>query len=500
MFTFVCASPGNFTVNEWTSYSYSLVINDIDGDLDYIYAAANTGIIAIDRITDSMNTIVTFSDIFYDFPIGKVIADKYRKFNLFFTGREYVYHYDWFNDTIVRSKVNGLKASGIQGMGIDEDYVYIRFNDIILRTSKFSFGRDNWERTDDTADVHFKYDMTPDSQLYVLPLYRYFNNRKYDFTCYYNFMNTIWAGTNGAGIYKINLDTGTQKHLMHGTGSVDNQAIAMDSNGNIWIAGLRTVAITSFNPSDGSFRYFPVQSNNAILDNDIVSISCSRENILFGTNNGYAFYYSLVDSQFRDIKQMKGNILFRSAPLDNNTFIVSSNLGLAKIDLVSRTFKQKDEWYMPSVIDLEIINDSLYFVSSNRLFRADTSLTHIESIMPDFPVFNVFQIDKWNDDVYIMDNAYIHMHEDTVWNSYPLVGFFGDIFDLDADSQYIWICGRDGVGRFSKNTKTWKIYNKKNTPMPATFTYSIISHKGILYGGTGKAFFQYNFSNPMSHD
>ena len=500
LFISVCASQGAFTANDWEAHSYSLLINDIDGDLDYIYAAANTGIIAIDRLTDKMNTIVTHSDMFKDFPIGRIMADRFRKFNIYFTGREFIYHYDWFNDSLTRSRITGLKASGIERIGVDAHYVYVQYRETFMRIEKNAFASDSWERVFDTDNVQFKpvYDLG--NQLYILPFYRYFDNIKYDFTCYYQYMNTVWAGTNGAGIYKININSGNETHLMHGTGSVDNQAIALDSNGNIWIAGLRTVAIASYNPSDCTFRYFPLKDNIHIPDNDIVSISCSEENILFGTNNGYAFFYSLTDSQFRDIKGIKGNVIFRSFPADNDIFIVSNNIGLGIIDVKSRTFEQKSSWYMPSVIDMERIGDTLYFISSNALYKADLQLNSIRQVHFDFPTFNVFQIDKWHNSIVVMDNAYIHLYEDTVWSSYPLIGFFGDIMGIDADSQYVWICGRDGLGRFSRNSKTWKIYNRENSSMPATFTYNIIVKDGMLYGATGKAFFRFYYTNPMIND
>ncbi len=486
---------------DWTVYSYTHLINDIDGDLDYVYAAANTGILAIDKFTDEITPILTFRKPYYDFPIYNIIADHYDKYNLYFTGKEYIYHYDWFNDELVQSKIKGVSGSIVERMGVNADYIFVQCRGIIMRIGKNDFTTGEWEKINDTTLAHMKIENT-DFNAYkdILPYNRLFNNKVYDFTCFHEDMNYLWVGTDGAGIYKIDLNSLNEIHLMTGTGGVDNQAMAMDSFGNIWIAGMRTQSIARFNTMTGEFIYYPVENYIQISNNDIVNISCSRDYVFFGTNGGQAFLYSFKKDRFVDIKNEKGSIIFRSAPMSNSSFIVSNNMGIALIDAEARTFTQKNEWLMPSVIDIELFNDSIYIVSSNTLYAADTKTLLFKKIEFDFPVFTIYQYFTSEDEQILIDNAYIHIHRNKVWESFPVVGFFGDIYDLKADNENIWICGRDGIGRFFKKDNHWKIYNRDNSPMPSTFTFNILSEKGYLYGNSVKGFFKFHYSNPMLNE
>ena len=499
--SFLCVSTNMYYPNDWTVYSYTLIINDIDGDLNYVYAAANTGLLAIDKFTNVITPIMTFRNNFHDFPIKKIIVDLYNQYNVYFSARDYIYHYNWFTDELIRSKVNGINARHVNRMGINNEYLFVEINDKIYKCLKIDFENSTWERELDTTLVKWKKDNTNfDTYNYILPFYRDFNNKNCDFTCFYEDFGHLWVGTNGAGIYKINLNSLEEEQVIIGVGGIDNRALSLDSTGHIWIAGLRSQYITRYNTESSQFEYFPTDKDIHITDNSIACISSSNDYILFGTNMGQAFFYSLKDKRFREIDNEIGSIIYRAHPLDKNRFLVSNNFGYAIIDVKAKSFTQKNEWHMPSIIDIEVFNDSIFLVSANTLYSGSKKDLILSKCEFDFPTFNVFQYGRYKEMEILQDNAYIHIRKNGIWESFPVMGFFGDIYSMTYDDKNVWISGQDGVGRFRIKNSRWEIFNRYNSPMPKTFTFNVISHNGYLYGSTNNGFFKFFYSNPMFNE
>ncbi|MDY6788120.1 MAG: hypothetical protein SVK54_08360 [candidate division WOR-3 bacterium] len=485
---------------DWQIYSYMMSVQDIDGNLNEVYAASNAGIIVIDKFTGQARPLLAFrNNIMNDFPFSNLMVDDYRMYHIYFSGRKNFYHYDKFADSLYMSDIPGYRGSSIERIGVDPQYVYIEIRDKVLQCRKDSIAFNNWNETDN-VNIKWKYDSKDiESRIELMPRYRYFLDRKYEFTCYYENMGYYWVGTDGAGIFKIDINTKEEEHYLKSTGSLDNRAIAVDSIGSIWIAGMRTQFITRYFPEGDSFRYFPARDIPQITDNNIISISCSQDNILFGTNTGEAFFYSLSDKRFYEIFNEQGNTVFRSAPISGSRFFISDNMGVGIIDTEIKRFSRSSIEKMPSVIDLNVYNDSLFIVSGNSVYSMHKDGSEFTGKEFDFPVFTVYQYIK-NDSIEIIaDNAYLHVKTggDSSFASYPVEGFFGEFWDMTYDSDNIWIAGRDGVARFFRKDKRWKVYSELNTPMPRTFTYSLISLGGYIYAGTGNAFFKFYYSNPM---
>lgn len=485
---------------DWEIYSYMMSVQDIDGNLNEVYAACNTGIIAIDKFTGQSRPILTFrNNVMNDFPFSNLMVDDYRMYNIYFSGRKNFYHYDKFEDSLYMSSIPGYRGSNIERIGIDPQYVYIEIREKILQCRKDSIAFNNWNETDN-ANIKWKYDSKNiEDRIELMPRYRYFHDRKYEFTCYYENMGYYWIGTDGAGIYKIDLNTGEEEHYLNSTGGLDNRAIAVDSAGTVWIAGLRTQFITRYFPKADSFQYFPTRDIPQITDNNIISISCNSDNILFGTNTGEAFFYSLSDKRFYEIFNEQGNTVFRSTPIDSSRFFISDNMGVGIIDTEIKRFSRNGIEKMPSVIDLDIYNDSLFIVSGNSVYSMHKDGKEFAEKEFDFPVFTVYQYIKDDSIEIIADNAYLHVKtaNDCSFTSYPVEGFFGEFWDMTYDSDNIWIAGRDGIARFFREDKRWKVYSEQNAPMPRTFTYSLISLDGHIYAGTSNAFYRFYYSNPM---
>lgn len=487
---------------DWTVFSNYMVINDIDGDINYVYAATAAGILAVDKFTDEITPLIAFRDYMIDIPFKNLIADPYESYNLYFTGRDYVYRYSWFFDTLYASKIGAISAKQITRFGVDEKYIYAAATGQIFRCDKNFLEDTMWAVTADTANVYWGKDNSDfDKYTMFMPLYTIFGNKERAFTCHYEDLGYMWAGTDGGGIVKINQTDHSRKTISTGTGNLDNRVIVRDSTDALWISGYNAFYIVRHKPDSNSFIYYPIDSINEIPDNQIVSGAASKDNVLFTTMKGQAFFFSYKDMRFHSINNENSELIFRSAALDNDRFIISNEQGPAMVDIAMRKFTQNDTVSFPSVIDIECWNDSVYIVSNNTLYVSHTGMSGYSKCEYDFPTFRIFQYFRNENAEIILDNAYVHYRIDPdTFISDPVIGMFGDFYDMDYDGRYIWTCGSDGVGKYDIKNKYWTVYNRNNSPLTRNLFFSIETYNGRIYAGTKNALVRYKYINQFSND
>jgi len=491
----------NTQVENWKIMSYFLNITDIDSDLNFIYASTSSGIIAIDKVTEEIKTVASFRKEMFDLPFNNLMADPYNQYNLYFTGRNYIYHYDWFNDTIYFAKVFSLTGKTVSKIGLNSDSIFVQIGDEIFSSDKGNLSNESWNKRDTGDGVEWDKENKDFSKYPQLtPYKKYFNNKEYDYTAYIEDFNELYIGTNGAGILRINKFSKNEKHFLYGLGSLNTRAMSLDSTGCLWLGGANTINITRINPKKMTFEYFNTKYYTAIPDNQIVYISSSKKNILFLTELGQAFFYSLKDEKFFPINKEQGSILFRACPIDNEKFVVSNDIGVGIIDIASREFKQMTD-HLASVINVEYFNDTIYAVSQNTLYKARMNDSIFIKMDFDFPTFIIYQYMKDERVEILLDNAYIHikLKGEEKFTSYPN-NLFGEFYDLEYDGKNCFIASMQGFGVFPLKSKIWKIYNKKNSPIPSNGFYNIIPYESFLYMNSQTGLTRFYYTNPLLND
>ncbi|HAV92811.1 TPA: hypothetical protein DCW38_06490 [candidate division WOR-3 bacterium] len=491
----------NTQPDNWKVISYFLNVTDLDSDLNFIYASTSSGIIAIDKATEEVKTVVAFRNAMYDIPFDNLMADPYNQFNIYYTGRNYIYHYDWFNDMIYSCKVFTFTGKTVKKIGLTADSLFVIIGDEIFGASKYNLSDEGWVNRDNSEGIEWDKD-NKDFTRYpqFTPYRKFFNNEDYNYTAYIEDFNEVYVGTDGAGILKINKFTKNEKQFLYGLGSLNTRAMSLDSSGSLWMGGANTINITRFNPDKMTFEYFNTSFYTAIPDNQIIYISSSRKNILFLTEFGQAFFYSLKEEKFYPINREEGSILFRASPIDDDRFIVSNDLGVGIIDINSREFTQING-RLTSTINVEFYKDTVYTVSQNTLYKTALGDSIFTKVDFDFPTFIIYQYLK-NDNIEILlDNAYIHikLQGEKEFSSYPN-NLFGEFYDLSYDGSNCFITSMEGFGVFSLKTKQWKIYEKKRYPMPAKGYYNVVPHKGFLYLNSQNGLTRFYYTNPLLND
>lgn len=501
----ICASlsanADRYNFGDWQIMSNFTNITGISSDMNYIYANSGMGILVYSKFSDSVKTLVAFRGDMSDVPFSNIIADPYNNYNVYFTGRKKVYHYDWFNDTVYASEIPDYAAKVVTRIGVSDKYIYAEAAGKIFRCPKTSIDSMDWKLSKDSKSVRWNSSETDFSKIpQTTPPFRVYRNRQFPLNVYLKEDNYIWMGSGGMGMYRFDLNSMTEKHYSYGSGTFDNRAICLDSSGTVWSAGFNTMNITRYFPENDSSEYFNWNDYTAIPDNQITYISASKEYILFTTDRGQAFLYSLKDSSFLPVTNEEGAILFRSCPIDDNRFIVSNDNGIGIIDAGTLKYEQISI-DLPSVINVEFFKDTIYAVSQNILYKSPLKNPSFKKAEFSFPTFIIYQFFKNDSIEIVLDNAYIHikMADDTSFKSYPM-NMFGEIYDLFADSQYAWICGNDGIGRFDLKAKRWKIYDRRNSPMPKQMIYTLFSYDGYLYAGTSNALIKFYYSNPLLNE
>jgi len=498
---FLYSFSGIYSFGDWRIMSNFKSIYGITSDMNYVYANAGMGIIVYDKFNDKVNTLLSFRNEAFDVPFSNLIADPYNNYNVYFSGRKNVYHYDWFNDTLYVSQIPDYAGKVVTRLGVTDKYLYAEAAGKIFRCMKTSIDSLDWKPTKNSKNVVWSYSNTDFTKVpQTTPTFRVYKNKHYPLTVYMKEDNYIWMGSAGLGMFRLNLNDMKEKHFAYGSGSFDNRAICLDSTGSIWTAGFNLLSISRYFPETDSFEYFDWNDYTAIPDNQITFISASRDFIMFTTDKGQAFFYDIKNDNFMPVENEEGTILFRSCPIDNERFIASNENGLGIID--TRTLKYEQiAINLPSVINVEFFNDTIYAVSENILYKSSVNKIDFKKAEFSFPTFMVYQFFKTDSIEIILDNAYIHIKQntDTTFNSYAM-NMFGEIYDLYADSKYAWICGNEGIGRFDLNAKRWKIYNRRNAPMPKQMIYSLFTYNGYLYAGTSNAFIKFYYTNPLLNE
>lgn len=491
----------NAQTEDWRVYSYFLNVTDLDADLNYIYVCASSGIFAIDKATDEFRTVAAFRKTMFDIPMDNLMADPYQAYNLYFTGRSYIYRYDWFNDAIYFCKAFAVKGKAVEKIGLNEDSVFIRIADKILGQPKDMMTDTGWAFRDNGEGIRWDAD-NKDFTAYpqFTPFKKIFNDKEYSYTAYVEDYNRLYVGTNGAGVVKLDKFSKEEKQYLYGLGSLNARAMALDSAGFIWSGGANAINITRFNPDKNDFQYFRADYYTAIPDNQIVYISASRKYVLFLTEYGQAFLYSLKENRFFPVFGEKGTILFRACPVDDSRFIVSNDIGIGMVDAATGEFTQIND-RLTSVINVEYYNDTVYAVSQNTLYKAKLGDSLFSKAEFPFPTFIIYQYMKNDKAEILLDNAYTHirMKGDTSFASYPN-NLFGEFYDLAFDGERCFIASMDGFGIFPLKQKRWKIYDRKNAPLPSSGFYNVIPKDGFLYLNSQNGITRFYYTDPALND
>lgn len=474
----------NLDTQDYYNFSYFLNVLDIAGDIDKIYIATSTGILQLDKFTDELTTLVSFRKWMYDIPFKNLFPDPFHNKNIYFTGRDFLYHYDIFNDTIEFCKIVDFSGKSVSGIGVTNESLYVKIDTLIYSSPKYGLKTEGWGKSKNNENIVWK-EKNKDVNNYpqLLPYTITYKNKDYNFTTVFEDKENYYVGTDGIGFLKIDRYSLKRKHFLYGTGSIDIRSISLDSLKNLWIAGLNCINITRYDPLKRSFEYFLISDIPQIPDNQISVITSSKRYVLFLTQLGGIFYYDISKEKFFNIPNSLTTFFFRAKPIDENHFVVSNDRGIGFVDIKGKKFYQKFDNLL-SVIDLEYYKDTIYFVSQNKLFWTTLSDSSYYEVHFDFPTFFVYQFYKDDSTEILLDNAYIHIKNGKgKYNSYPN-NLFGEFYELTKKDDLIFTAATDGLGVFSKKTKRWEIYNKKKYPLPSNSFYNILVSDKYLFTTT----------------
>lgn len=483
----------NIDDQDYDNFSYFLNVLDISGDIDKIYIATSTGILQLDKFTDELTTLVSFRKWMYDIPFTNLFPDPFHDKNIYFTGRDFLYHYDIFNDTIEFCKILDFSGKSVSSIGTTKESLYVKIDTLIYSSSKYGLKSETWVKSKNNENIIWK-EKNKDVNNYpqLLPYTVSYKNRDYNFTTVFEDKENYYVGTDGIGFLKIDRYSLKRKHFLYGTGSVDIRSISFDSLKNVWIAGLNCINITRYNIEKRSFEYFNISDIPQIPDNQINVISSSKKYVLFLTQVGGIFYYDISKDNFFNIPNSNTTLFFRAKPVNENLFLVSNDKGIGFVDIKEKKFYQKFD-NLFSVIDIELYKDTIYFVSKNKLYRTTILDSSYYEVKFDFPTFFVYQFYKDDSTEILLDNAYIHIKKGKEkYNSYPN-NLFGEFYDLTKKGDLIFACATDGFGVFSLKTKRWEIYNKNKYPLPSNSFYNILVSDKYLLTTTRSSLLKVNY-------
>ncbi|MEO0237793.1 MAG: hypothetical protein ABIN35_06125 [candidate division WOR-3 bacterium] len=471
----------NIMSPDYENLSYFLNVLDISGDLDNIYIATSSGILKLDRFTNEVTTLLSFRKWMYDIPFKNLFPDPVHGNNLYFTGRDFLYHYDIFNDTIEYCKILDFSGKSVSLIGVTEESLFVKIDTLVYSSSKYGLKTENWVLSKNDKKINWnKINKNVKDYPQLLPHSIFYGNREYNFTTVYEDINNYYVGTDGIGFLKIDKISLKRKHFLYGTGSLDIRSISLDSLNNLWIAGLNCINITKYDINKRIFTYYNLSNIPEIPDNQINIISSSKKYVLFLTQLGGIFYYDISKDRFFNIPNSITTIFFRAKPLRDGLFIVSGDRGIGFVDIQEKKFYQKFD-NIQSVIDLEVYKDTIYFVSQNKLYKTHLNDSSYYPVQFDFPTFFVYQFYKDDSTEILLDNAYIHIKNgQEKYVSYPN-NLFGEFYDLAKKGTLIFAAATDGFGIFSLKQRKWEIFNKKRYPLPSNSFYNIVLSDKYLF-------------------
>ena len=144
------------------------------------------------------------------------------------------------------------------------------------------------------------------------------------FFIYSNHPDTLWLGTRGGGLAKLNTQTmkaKTYQHVSGDTTTIANNVIKFiheDINGYLWIA--TEMGVSRFDPRIGIFRNFGI--DDGLPNNNIWAILPDKENNLWlSTNSGIAKIELDSKSNITDIKSYQKNEGLKSLEFSQGAYL-----------------------------------------------------------------------------------------------------------------------------------------------------------------------------------
>lgn len=487
----------NFENSDYEIISNFLNVTEITGNINNIFIATSSGILKFDKYTNKLETLLSFRKWMYDIPFKNIYSDEFNPSYIYFTGRDFLYFYDIFTDTLLYCKILDFSGKSISNVGTTQESVFVKIDTLVFSSKKEISDKNSWSLSKDSQKIYWNIKKNIKDFPQLLPYSLDYEGKEYEFTSIYEDENFYYVGTAGIGFLKINKLTLKKEHFIYGTGSLDIRTISLDSTNNLWIAGLNCQRITRYNLTDRSFKYFDISNIVEIPDNQINVISSSKKYILFLTQLGGIFYYDISKKRFFNIPNNMNSLFFRCKPINDKTFLVSNDRGIGIVNVEDRKFQLIFD-NIPSIIDLEFYRDTIYFVSQNKLYKTTLKDSLYYPVNFDFPVFIVYQYYKDDSVEILLDNAYVHIKtDDNLFRSYPN-NLFGEFYDLYYKKGSILVAATDGFGIFPLKEKKWKIFNKKRYPLPSNSFYNILIYKDYLITTSRSSLVKINYEKLLS--
>lgn len=297
-------------------------------------------------------------------------------------------------------------------------------------------------------------------------------------------IGNLWIGTEGGGINILDKKTGTFIYLTHNPNnpksvSTNNiKAIIKTKKGNFWI-GTHDGGLNFLNPQKEPFNFIKYKSNPkdslSLSNNRIISLfEDAYANIWIGTSGGGLNLFQSKKNSFKSIKNATkyiGDIIYNiSKTHDKNVLLISGNLGLATINIISKkitpiNYKPEKENDVNTLVTISAYEDNLknYWIATegNGLYYYNTTTKKstkygLEEGLPNQVIYSI----------------------------------------LPDDFNNLWFSTNKGLSRFDLETRQFKNFDVSDGLTSNEFNYNSaikLKNKELMFGSAnGIVFFNPN--------
>ncbi|MFQ5904972.1 MAG: hypothetical protein ACE5JA_00195 [bacterium] len=499
------AGAAQYFPQDWVSYTDLRHILSIAADLRFVYFGTRHGICVYDKLKEKWTDPVTAGD---GLPIEKVQVvgiDTYTNRLLISSGSK-IYSYDRAGEDWEAYEVAGSGVS-FSSIGVDQNYIWGDGKDLKIKFDKVT---GTWQPVDAFKEnirwfgKRGEVDLRKSGYSFLAPFYVLGRNlERYDFVTGVEDEGILWVGTAGYGVFKYDIRTLENTHLLMGLMGSRVDAMWLDGE-TFWFgnAGEDAEGITRWLQGSDSWVYYDDKRDVGLFSSRVGAIAADTNHVWMGTEGGL--------SRFDKKKEVfKTFTIFDGLPANEVTAVcvngdslwVGTSFGLCVMDMTSSDFTrmaQVKTW----INDLAVSNGSLWVASVDGVFvldiRSDTwskfedpggllDVSATRLLFDEGRIWfgttrGVLSFDKqtgtWERFTYP-----VHLPEETVRA-------------LASDDKNIWVGTRSGVGNFRKDRGEWIKYDQRDGLLGQEVN-AIISKDDYVFFGTDRGLTRFFWNNPL---
>ena len=523
----------SFEEGDWISYTQCRYINSIQVTPILVYAASEGGILRYDYHARKWLFPFTISN---GLPDNNVLVAAYDiSTNLLWCATEEaisVYHQEskmWENSYL--DEVGLPFGDPVVSIGFDNQNVWIETQSgnyfrspsqflVLSPEDKPSEDFINWVGKQGFVPIRLQQYNLNNSMMFIDNAVEYFiqDNNLRDFRFNYYVIDnwqTLWAGTNGLGMFSGNTRTGNMQHKPFGLLNPDVKAIYKDQK-NIWIGGnnqdpnMNGISVWEYKRDRWS--YFEPKYISRFSNMNIRDISSTNESVWFATENGLVRYQKDKDRwrTYTVFDNLRDNNIYSIAG-DDSTLWVGSRDGLDRITnirgkmdsiSISPITPGKDE---VSVFDILVDKNIVWAGTNWGLFYYDKS-TRGKGFYRGVEgpgVGAITAIAKLGDSLWVSTLNTIEVYDvkNKVWRGSPARKVFDGtlINDIAATKNSIWVGTDNGLYKHNLIDKYWRNFTTDDGLLDSV-VQKILPDQDYLYIGSPQGLTKFYWNSPNRID